>query len=128
MLQALTLDREAFRALLGRLDSLRSMWRFEALQRVPLFAQLDNKTKVAVAGALGQVNMPKGTAVVTQVRPAWLMHLRRCALRFARCLLCMWLQCSNDNARPSHRANAAMHFTLWRAASCRRSRTPARCR
>lgn len=66
-LQALTLDREAFHALLGRLDSLRSMWRFEALQRVPLFAKLVNKTKAAVASALGQVNMPKGTAVVTQV-------------------------------------------------------------
>lgn len=66
-LQALTLDRDAFHALLGRLDSLRSMWRFEALQRVPLFARLDHKTKAAVAAALGQVNMPKGTAVVTQV-------------------------------------------------------------
>ena len=43
------------------------MWRFEALQRVPLFAKLDNKTKASVAAALGQVQMPKGTAVVTQV-------------------------------------------------------------
>eukprot|EP00879_Flechtneria_rotunda_P024070 GHRR01025496.1.p1 GENE.GHRR01025496.1~~GHRR01025496.1.p1 ORF type:complete len:154 (-),score=33.94 GHRR01025496.1:221-682(-) len=66
--QVLTLDRDAFHAMLGRLDSLRSMWRFEALQRVPLFARLDNKTKAAVASALGQVVMPKGTAVVTQVR------------------------------------------------------------
>lgn len=73
-LQALTLDREAFHALLGRLDSLRSMWRFEALQRVPLFAKLDHKTKAGVASALGQVNMPKGTAVVTQV--GWWMDLR----------------------------------------------------
>ncbi|WIA19038.1 hypothetical protein OEZ85_003698 [Tetradesmus obliquus] len=63
---ALTLDREAFHSLLGRLDSLRSMWRFEALQRVPLLARLDHKTKAAVAAALGQVAMPKGTAVVTQ--------------------------------------------------------------
>jgi hypothetical protein len=44
------------------------MWRFEALQRVPLLARLDHKTKAAVAAALGQVHMPKGTAVVTQVR------------------------------------------------------------
>jgi hypothetical protein len=68
ILQALTLDCEAFHSLLGRLDSLRSMWRFEALQRVPLFARLDHKTKAAVAAALGQVHMLKGTAVVTQVR------------------------------------------------------------
>eukprot|EP00878_Enallax_costatus_P044420 GHUV01053026.1.p1 GENE.GHUV01053026.1~~GHUV01053026.1.p1 ORF type:complete len:120 (-),score=28.76 GHUV01053026.1:127-486(-) len=65
--KALTLDRDAFHNLLGRLESLRNMWRFEALQRVPLFAKLDNKTKASVAAALGQVQMPKGTAVVTQV-------------------------------------------------------------
>lgn len=141
-LQALLLDRSAFHSLLGKLDSLRSMWRFEvraaspclaagkcapggavedkrgsscwcckvsckasiaaswvptctkrngfvgvctarlmalhhgvvpsvplppqALQRVPLFAGLDPKTKGAIASALGQVSMPKGTAVVTQ--------------------------------------------------------------
>jgi len=40
----------------------------QALQRVPLFAGLDPKTKGAIATALGQVSMPKGTAVVTQVR------------------------------------------------------------
>jgi hypothetical protein len=40
----------------------------QALQRVPLFAGLDPKTKGAIASALGQVSMPKGTAVVTQVR------------------------------------------------------------
>lgn len=39
----------------------------QALQRVPLFAGLDPKTKGAIASALGQVSMPKGTAVVTQV-------------------------------------------------------------
>lgn len=47
------------------------MWCFivlQALQRVPLFAGLDPKTKGAIASALGQVSMPKGTAVVTQVR------------------------------------------------------------
>jgi hypothetical protein len=38
----------------------------QALQRVPLFAGLDSKTKGAIASALGQVSMPKGTAVVTQ--------------------------------------------------------------
>lgn len=65
-MQALSLDRDSFHALLGSLDSLRSMWRFEALQRVPLFAKLDHKSKAAVASALGQVNMPKGTAIVTQ--------------------------------------------------------------
>ena len=69
-MQALTLERDAFHALLGRLDSLRSMWRFEALQRVPLFARIDAKTKAAVAAALGQVSMPGGTAVVTQVSTA----------------------------------------------------------
>lgn len=67
-LQALTLERDAFHALLGRLDSLRSMWRFEALQRVPLFSHLDAKTKAAVAAALGQVSIARGTAVVTQVK------------------------------------------------------------
>jgi hypothetical protein len=72
------LDREAFHSLLGRLDSLRSMWRFEALQRVPLFARLDHKTKAAVAAALGQVHMPKGTAVVTQVRLGCLSWLVAC--------------------------------------------------
>lgn len=40
----------------------------QALQRVPLFSGLDPKTKGAIASALGQVSMPKGTAVVTQVR------------------------------------------------------------
>lgn len=64
--EVLLLDRSAFHSLLGKLDSLRSMWRFEALQRVPLFAGLDPKTKGAIASALGQVSMPKGTAVVTQ--------------------------------------------------------------
>lgn len=39
----------------------------QALQRVPLFAGLDPKTKGGIASALGQVSMPKGTAVVTQV-------------------------------------------------------------
>lgn len=33
---------------------------------MPLFAGLDPKTKGAIASALGQVSMPKGTAVVTQ--------------------------------------------------------------
>jgi hypothetical protein len=40
----------------------------QALQRVPLFAGLDPKVKGAIASALGQVSMLKGTAVVTQVR------------------------------------------------------------
>jgi hypothetical protein len=31
-LQALLLDRTAFHSLLGKLDSLRSMWRFEVRQ------------------------------------------------------------------------------------------------
>jgi hypothetical protein len=35
---------------------------------VPLFAGLDPKVKGAIASALGQVSMLKGTAVVTQVR------------------------------------------------------------
>lgn len=33
-LQALLLDRSAFHSLLGKLDSLRSMWRFEVSERV----------------------------------------------------------------------------------------------
>lgn len=39
----LTLRRDAFHQLLGRLDTLRNMWRFEALRRVPLLRGLPDK-------------------------------------------------------------------------------------
>jgi hypothetical protein len=63
----LTLRREAFHQLLGRLDTLRHMWRFEALRRVPLLRGLPDKKRAELAAALSQLAVPKGSAAVTQV-------------------------------------------------------------
>lgn len=64
----LTLSRDAFHSLLGRLDTLRHMWRFEALRRVPLLRGLPDKARGELSAALGQLAVSKGDAVVTQVR------------------------------------------------------------
>jgi hypothetical protein len=65
--KVLTLHREAFHQLLGSLEALRHLWRYEALRRVPLMDQLPEKSKMEVAAALAQLSTPKGSAVVTQV-------------------------------------------------------------
>lgn len=65
--KVLTLHREAFHQLLGSLEALRHLWRYEALRRVPLMDQLPEKSKMEVAAALAQLYTPKGSAVVTQV-------------------------------------------------------------
>lgn len=44
------------------------MWRFEALRRVPLFDKLTDKQKSQLASAMQQITVPKGEAIVTQVR------------------------------------------------------------
>jgi cytochrome P450 len=67
VLQLLTLHREQFQLLLGSLDALRHMWRFEALRRVPLLDQLPDKARAELAASLAQYTAPKGSAVVTQV-------------------------------------------------------------
>ncbi|KAI8463719.1 MAG: putative cGMP-dependent protein kinase [Monoraphidium minutum] len=64
--QVLTLHRDAFHTLLGRLDTLRHMWRFEALRRVPLLRGLPDKARAELAAALTQLVVPKGAAAVTQ--------------------------------------------------------------
>ena len=64
--QVLSLHRDAFHSLLGRLDTLRHMWRFEALRRVPLLQGLPDKARAELAAALSQLTVPRGAAVVTQ--------------------------------------------------------------
>ncbi len=61
------MSRDAFIHQLGNLATIRHMWRFEALRRVPLFAKLSDAQRDGLAAALEQVTFPKGTAVVTQV-------------------------------------------------------------
>ena len=62
--------KDAFHQLLGRLDTLRHMWRFEALRRVPLLRGLPDKSRAELAAALKQLAVPRGAAVVTQARRA----------------------------------------------------------
>lgn len=65
-LKVLSLHRDDFHKLLGRLDTLRHMWRFEALRRVPLLRGLPDKARAELAAALSQLTVPRGAAVVTQ--------------------------------------------------------------
>lgn len=80
---------------------------------MPLFASLDPKTKGAIAAALGQVSMPKGTAVVTQVSPASFSYSMRaemfdqgpacstCPLKQRISGACIQLTGQSVKARPS---------------------------
>ncbi len=65
--KALRLHHLAFEEQLGSLAALQSLWRFEALGKVPLFNGLSNEQRARVAGALRPREVKKAQAVVTQV-------------------------------------------------------------
>ncbi|GLI69549.1 hypothetical protein VaNZ11_014092 [Volvox africanus] len=62
----LTLSREQFTKLLGNLTQMRSLWRFEALKKVPLLSALDTTTRSSLANALRSVSFKAGEDVIRQ--------------------------------------------------------------
>ena len=66
--QVLTLHRDQFTALLGSLEAIRNMWRFEAVKRVPLFSALPHGHKHRIAAALNQLQLPAGAMAVKEAR------------------------------------------------------------
>lgn len=65
--QVLTLSRDQFTALLGNLSQLRSVWRLEALRKVPLLATLPPAALDRLADKLEQVYLKSNTEVIKQV-------------------------------------------------------------
>ncbi|KXZ43473.1 hypothetical protein GPECTOR_89g493 [Gonium pectorale] len=62
----LTLSRDQFTHLLGNLATLRNVWRFEALKKVPLLSAIDAATRASLAGALRPVSFQVGADVIRQ--------------------------------------------------------------
>ncbi|GLC68711.1 cGMP-dependent protein kinase [Pleodorina starrii] len=62
----LTLSRDEFTRLLGNLSQLRSVWRLEALKKVPLLTALDAATRSSLAAALRSVNFSSSEDVIRQ--------------------------------------------------------------
>eukprot|EP00798_Chlamydomonas_sp_ICE-L_P007831 gene7831-1030_t len=63
----LTLSVDQFNLMLGNLNQLQHVWRFEALRRVPLLISLDNEVLIKMAGALEPMVKKKGEAIVKQI-------------------------------------------------------------
>ncbi|KAG2497546.1 hypothetical protein HYH03_004293 [Edaphochlamys debaryana] len=63
---ALSLSREQFTRLLGNLATLRNVWRFEALRKVPLLASIEPSTRAQLAAALKPVSYKAGDDVIKQ--------------------------------------------------------------
>lgn len=68
--QLLCLTRNQFQSKLGDLSALRSMWRFEALRRVPLLCTLPPDLMNRLAVALVSEQFQPGQEVISEVRKA----------------------------------------------------------
>lgn len=68
-MQTLTLSRDQFTSLLGGLGQLRTVWRLEALRRVPLFSGLSQDVLNRLASVLQPVYLKAGQNAITQVSP-----------------------------------------------------------
>lgn len=64
----LTLERDQFTGLLGSLETIRHMWRFETVKKVPLLISLPNSHKFKVAMAFKTVEFKEGSVIVEQVK------------------------------------------------------------
>jgi hypothetical protein len=64
----LVLSREQFQLQLGNLSQLRSMWRFEALRRVPLLCTLKHDLMSKLAEGLVSEKFSAGQDVIREVR------------------------------------------------------------
>ena len=64
--RALTCTREVFDAHLGSLDDIRNLWRFEALRKVPLLAELTAAQRLKLCSAFVPRAIAAGGAVITK--------------------------------------------------------------
>lgn len=84
--QLLCLTRDQFQSKLGDLSALRSMWRFEALRRVPLLCTLPPDLMNRLAVALVSEQFQPGQEVIAEVRSACKEQGTRAARKAKRAL------------------------------------------
>lgn len=78
--QVLTLSRDQFTALLGSLDHLRTVWRVEALRRVPLLRELSSKQLHHLAGVLAQVRLRRTVCCAVSLAGLIAHHPSTCTI------------------------------------------------
>jgi signal-transduction protein with cAMP-binding, CBS, and nucleotidyltransferase domain len=72
----LKLHRSIFNRLLGTLEGMNSVWRYEALKTVPLFGPLSNIQVTQIAKSMEEKSYAAGEDIITHVRsPRWLNQL-----------------------------------------------------
>eukprot|EP00210_Caulerpa_lentillifera_P000821 g794.t2 len=64
--KCLTLHRDAFNAMLGSLQQIQHLWRFEALRRVPILSQLTSAQRSTLCSAFIQERSKVGQDVIKQ--------------------------------------------------------------
>eukprot|EP00803_Ostreobium_quekettii_P004170 evm.model.scf_1272.6 EVM.evm.TU.scf_1272.6 scf_1272:45533-46716(+) len=64
--QCLLLHRDVFNAMLGSLGQIQHVWRFEALRRVPILAQLTPAQRSSLCSAFKQESFKAGKRIVKQ--------------------------------------------------------------